>query len=594
PELRRADQTRLEVRYSPTLAGAMVEALPYLIDYPHGCTEQTLNRFLPAVLTQKTLRRMGVRLEDLAGGGAAGLDPQARDGDQPAWRRGQLNPVYSQAELDAIVATGVQRLTDMQLDDGGWGWFSGYGERSTAHTTAVVVRGLLVARDNGVEIDADVLRRGLAWLGRRQQEQLDRLANAGEDGKRRDADRPAKRYADNLDALTHLVLTQAGEPSAAMRDRLFQDRKQLAPYSLAMLGFALHVEGGQADRRDTVLGNLLQYLVTDDENQTAYLNLPGGQWWRWYGSEYEAHAFLLKLLTATDPGGDTAAGVVKHLLASRRHATYWNSTRDTALVVEAMADYLQATGEGRQDLSVEVWLDGQRRKKVAISADNLMAFDNRLVIEGAAIEPGRHTLELRKRGGGRLYWNATLENFTLEDGIAPAGLEVRVTRRLYKLTPKPATQEVAGARGQVVRQATAAYERTELTGAQTLQSGDLVEVELTLTSKNDYEYLLLTDEKAAGCEPVDVRSGYTGNELGAYVEYRDATVNLFLRGLARGARSVSYRLRAETPGDFSALPATVAAMYAPALRGNSGEGQVRIEDAGPDGTASGMTGAAEE
>ncbi len=61
PEERRPEQTRLEVRYSPTLAGAMVDALPYLADYPYGCTEQTLNRFLPAVLTQQTLQRDGRR-----------------------------------------------------------------------------------------------------------------------------------------------------------------------------------------------------------------------------------------------------------------------------------------------------------------------------------------------------------------------------------------------------------------------------------------------------------------------------------------------------------------------------------------------------
>ena len=47
-------RSRLEVRYSPTLAGAMVDALPYLVDYPYGCTEQTLNRFLPTVITQKS------------------------------------------------------------------------------------------------------------------------------------------------------------------------------------------------------------------------------------------------------------------------------------------------------------------------------------------------------------------------------------------------------------------------------------------------------------------------------------------------------------------------------------------------------------
>src|SRR5262249_23681985 len=58
PAERRINETRLEVRYSPTLAGAMVDALPYLVDYPYGCTEQTLNRFLPTVITQRILLSM--------------------------------------------------------------------------------------------------------------------------------------------------------------------------------------------------------------------------------------------------------------------------------------------------------------------------------------------------------------------------------------------------------------------------------------------------------------------------------------------------------------------------------------------------------
>src|SRR5205823_13831525 len=55
PLERRINESLLEVRYSPTLAGAMVDALPYLVDYPYGCTEQTLNRFLPTVITQRVL-----------------------------------------------------------------------------------------------------------------------------------------------------------------------------------------------------------------------------------------------------------------------------------------------------------------------------------------------------------------------------------------------------------------------------------------------------------------------------------------------------------------------------------------------------------
>ncbi|MBI3821611.1 MAG: alpha-2-macroglobulin, partial [Planctomycetes bacterium] len=51
PAERRVNESVLEVRYSPTLAGAMIDSLPYLVDYPYGCTEQTLNRFVPTVIT---------------------------------------------------------------------------------------------------------------------------------------------------------------------------------------------------------------------------------------------------------------------------------------------------------------------------------------------------------------------------------------------------------------------------------------------------------------------------------------------------------------------------------------------------------------
>ena len=48
--------------------------------------------------------------------------------------------------------------------------------------------------------------------------------------------------------------------------------------------------------------------------------------------------------------------------------------------------------------------------------------------------------------------------------------------------------------------------------------------------------------------------------------------------VARGKHSVSYRLRAEIPGKFSALPAKASAMYAPELKGNSDEIKLTIKD----------------
>ena len=583
PDERRAEQTRLEVRYTPTLAGAMVDALPYLIDYPYGCTEQTLNRFLPAVITQQTLRKMNVDLAAVQKK-RTNLNAQEIDDDierAKDWQRFDNNPVFDEAELSKIVKAGVNRLTEMQLSDGGWGWFSGWGERSSPHTTAVVVRGLLVAKANGVAIVPDVLDRGISWLQAYQAQQVRRLKN----WEKTDADGkqvvPYKQQADNLDALVYMVLAEAERDNKPMQEYLYRDRTHLAIYALALYGNALH-HHADTKKLTMVMRNLSQYVRQDDENQTAWLEMPSSGWWHWYGSEYEAHAYYLKLLAETEPKSEVAPRLVKYLLNNRKHATYWNSTRDTALVVEAFADYLAASGEDDPEVTVEIWIDGQQRKQVAINRDNLFTFDNKLVLTGDALSAGRHTVEIRKQGQKQnstpIYFNGYLTNFTLEDDIRAAGLELKVERRYFKLTPAKKTTDVAGGRGQVVNQKVEKYDRHPLVNLAELTSGDLVEVELIITSKNDYEYLLLEDMKAAGFEPVEIRSGYGRNELGAYMELRDDRVSLFVSRLARGRHSVSYRLRAEIPGKFSALPTRVSAMYAPELKANSDEMKLRIAD----------------
>jgi uncharacterized protein YfaS (alpha-2-macroglobulin family) len=574
PAERRINETRLEVRYSPTLAGAMVDALPYLVEYPYGCTEQTLNRFLPTVITQRVLQRMNLDLKEIEKKRTNLNAQEVGDAQERAkgWKRFPHNPVFNVAEVKQAADQGVQALTGMQLSDGGWGWFSGFGEHSWPHTTAVVVHGLQLAKENGVALAPGVLERGVEWLKNYQGEQLMRLRNAPS------KTNPWKEHADNLDALVHMVLVDAGAASDDMREFLYRDRTHLAVYAKAMFGLTLHKQQ-QAEKLAMVLKNIEQFVVQDDENQTAYLRLPADSpWWYWYGSEVEANAYYLKLLARTSPKDEKASRLVKYLLNNRKHSTYWNSTRDTAVCVEAMAEYLAASGEDRPDMTVEVWLDGRKHKEVKIDASNLFSFDNAFVLVGDAVDTGKHTLELRRRGTGPVYFNAYLTNFTLEDFITKAGLEVKVNRKYYKLTRADKTEKVAGARGQAADQRVEKYERSELANLAQLKSGDLVEVELEIDSKNDYEYLVFEDPKAAGFEPLLVRSGYHPNDLGAYMELRDDRVCFFVRQLARGKHSVSYRLRAEIPGRFSALPTRAYAMYAPELQGNSDEIKLVIKD----------------
>ena len=109
PAERKPEQSRLEVRYSPTLAGALVDALPYLADYPYGCTEQTLNRFLPTVITQKVLINLGLDLKAIhdkhTNLNAQQLGDARERGKE--WKGYEHNPVFDQAEVAKMAAAGI-------------------------------------------------------------------------------------------------------------------------------------------------------------------------------------------------------------------------------------------------------------------------------------------------------------------------------------------------------------------------------------------------------------------------------------------------------------------------------------------------------
>ncbi len=574
PAERRVEQSRLEVRYSPTLAGAMVDALPYMVDYPYGCTEQTLNRFLPTVITQRILQKMNIDLKEVEKH-QTNLNSQEIGDDkerQKQWKRFKRNPVFSEEEVKEMVNAGINALASMQLSDGGWGWFSGFGEHSFPHTTATVVHGLQIAQQNDVGVPAQMLVRGLDWLKNYQDDQTLRLRNFPT------RTIPYKEHADNMDALVYMVLADGKIDNQEMRGYLYRDRNFLSVYAKAQFGLALHKLQDQ-DKLAMIMKNIEQYVVQDAENQTAYLRLPPDTpWWVWWGSEIESDAYYLKLLSLTNARDEKAAGLVKYLLNNRKHSTYWESTRDTAICIEAMADYWKNSGEDRPDMNVEVWLDGKKYKDVYVDHKNLFTFDNKLILEGDKISAGKHTLEIKRRGSGPVYWNAYQTNFTLEDFITKAGLEVRVNRKYYRLDRIDEKIKVSGSKGQALDQKIEKYKRTELENLATLKSGDLVEIELEIDSKNDYEYVIIEDPKAAGFEPLAIRSGYTYTGLGAYMEVRDEKIAFFARVLPRGKHSITYRMRAEIPGQFSALPTRAYAMYAPELKGNSDEIKIRVRD----------------
>jgi uncharacterized protein YfaS (alpha-2-macroglobulin family) len=495
------------------------------------------------------------------------------------------SPVFDSAELDRMVEAGLQRIYSFQRNDGGWGWWR--EDDSSPCQTTYVLQGLHAARQAGFKVDGGIYDRGLNFLQDAIQKELVKPKD-----EQRIGDRQTQAQIAYVLSLEHRLQSDQAKKWLAS---LYETRGELNNYGRALLALAMRQEKEDAEAQ-TLLRNILQFIERDDSNQTAWVRTPETCWWFWWNNDIEVNAWALKALIALEPKNELAPRLVKWLLNNRRNGYYWRSTRDTALVIAAMTDYLLVSGEGEPNYTVTVSVDGQRMKEVTITKTNFFTFDNRLVLYGLQVKSGTPQVTLSKQGPGALYYSCYLSYFTKQEDITGAGNEINIARQYFKLVPKTESvfkpsattrslglrtpaREAQAAEGSGRAELRAGWTRAPLKTGDVLASGDQIEVVLTLTSKNTYDYLVFEDMKPAGCEPVVLRSGgrWAGG-LCANLELRDEKVVFFLGLLEQGQHVLRYRLRAETPGHFHALPASGFAMYAPEVRAISDEMRLRIEE----------------
>ncbi len=517
PEAIREGSATLLVWVEPTLARAMVNALPYLVEFPYGCTEQTLSRFVPAVITGRVVRQLGLTLPDL------------------------------EEKLPEVVRAGLARLYDFQHEDGGWGWWR--DDQSQPYMTAYIVQGLAEAAEAGVDVRRDVVTRAAGYL----RLQLVRVAEE-----------------EDLTAFMLYALAQAreltgeDELTAAAHERLWPRRERLNPYTRALFALACHLSG-RGERAAILARNMRNGVEVDPDNGTARWGAPGLHY-RWSQGAIEATSFSMRALLAIEPDSELIEMAMRWLVNNRR-GNRWKNTRDTAIAIGALADYITVRGEARPDWTAEVLLNGEPIQTLSVGAGNVFEFDGLVVVRPELLRAGENTLTIRRRGSGTLYASAWLSYFTREERIEPAGKEAFVARRFWRIQMLP----TAGGPWRA--------ERQPLEEGDPLVPGDRIEVELELEAKNDYEYIVVEDFKAAGLEPVELQSGGVADgTIWAHRELRDERVAFFLTHMPQGRHTLRYELRAETPGVFHALPCQVHAMYVPEIRANSGGERITITE----------------
>ncbi|HEV8659094.1 MAG TPA: alpha-2-macroglobulin family protein [Thermoanaerobaculia bacterium] len=577
--------TTMTVQVAPSIAVTMLDALPYLIDYPYGCTEQTMSRFLPTVIVAKTLSDLGVPREVVATRLFGGIEQKFVDKTQPKGKK-------DLEKLDEMTRAGLARLYDFQHDDGGWGWWK-QGD-SDHHMSAYVVWGLALARDAGISVRSGVIERGVVYLQRELvKEELD-----------------PDRQAWMLHALAATAKGRAPEAfEKAAIDNLWKKRARLSSYGLALYALSAH-QFGLSEQAQTLSRNLENGAAIDNAPDASLLVRGSGSgagtvmatahwgapafWWRWYDGPIESTALSLRALSAIDPKHRLIEPSMNWLVKNRRGAQ-WSNTRDTAMAVLALSDYLRASGELGGDVEYEVSVNGVSVATKKILRSEMLSAPSRFSVPASAIRDGVNLVTVKKtKGAGALYVSAEARFFSLEEPVKAAGNEIFLKRDYEKLVGRPTLLK-----GYV-------YDKVPMKDGDSIRSGERVDVIVTVEVKNDYEYLLLEDLKPAGLEAVELVSGTPlyARKLKAsavakpkrtaatvvpadddstathwvYQELRDRKVAMFIDKLDQGVWEIRYTLRAEVPGRFHALPLMGGAMYVPEIKGNSDEIRMTVEE----------------
>lgn len=546
---------KMVVTIDTQLFYGVLQSLPYLINYPYECTEQVLNSFVstgilsslfdkyPSVAQMaKNFSQRKTQLEKFS-------EPDANQRmtlEETPWLQEAQGGRAKEDEVLKILSPEVskeqrnqalEKLRKMQLPSGGFPWFR--GGPADRYMTLYFLLGMSRALEFKVDVPKEIIVKAWGFVHEWFVADLNIMMK--------------ENCCWEITSLVSFVLSSYPDDSwtggafdQALRERLlkhsFSNWKKHSPLSKAYLAMALQRKNRLQDAK-LIWESVMDSAKHDNELGTYWA--PEDRAWLWYNDTIETHAFALRTQMELDQKDKHNEGLVQWLFLNKK-LNHWKSTRATAEVIYSLARYLDQTSQlgVRESIDVKV---GNQSTHFDFDPKAYTGKKNQIVILDEKVNSSTGQITVEKSTPGIAFASATWHFSTDKMPKQSKGDFFSVERKYFK-------RELSGSK----------WILKPLTEKETLKVGDQIEVQISLRTKHQAEYVHLRDPRGAGFEPETVNSGYKW-DLGInwYEETRDSASNFFFTQLPVGEYTFKYRLRANMAGTFRVGPATVQSIYAP-------------------------------
>ncbi|RYD98307.1 MAG: alpha-2-macroglobulin [Sphingobacteriales bacterium] len=569
----------LTVEFTGNPAWYAVQALPYLMEFPYECAEQTFNRFYANALAghivaqspkvaaifdkwrttdtaallsnlQKNQELKTALLEET---------PWVLEAKSEAQQKQNIARLFETHQLSKGLNSAINKLSKMQNNDGSFGWFPGMG--SNRYITQYILTGMAKLQSLNVKAAQDkdvqnILRKGLSFLDTEVLKDY------------RDIKKENLKQNNLSHSQIQYLYLRSFMSSAVQQDTkiaydyyMGQEKQFWMEQNNYMQGMIALTQFRKADKptANTIMESLSERAIRSKE-MGMYWNTNRSYWW--YDLPVEAHALLITAFEEIRKEEQTVDDL-KVWLLKQKQTQNWQTTTATADAVYALlrsgTDWLQYEPEVVISLG-NMTINSTQEKTEAGTG----YFKKQ--IEGKDVKPemGHIKVTVDNKTGkntgtswGSVYWQyfENMDKITSAAGASP----LNITKQLYIETNTD--------RGPVLK---------EITANQPLKVGDKVKVRIVLKVDRDMEYVHMKDMRAAGFEPVNVLSGYKWNNgLGYYESTKDIATHFFFDRLPKGTFVFEYPLVVAQKGTFSNGITTAQCMYAPEFSSHT-EG-IRVE-----------------